>query len=328
MNVCRRIIWPIFLLYAIAMFPLHGFEKVVIWGHKLHTHTHSYVHNGFYIAFQHLGYPTYWFDDKDDVADFDFSHALFITEGQVDKKIPLRADCSYMLHNCTDEKYRALEKKNVIVFQVFTNSIFSVPGLVKIDTCIYYDLLGRCIYMPWATDLLPHEIDAIKLALPHIQPRNEAYWVGTIGDGLFGNIHQLTPFMKACEENGIRFIAKQHLMLEEHIEAISSSWIAPAIVGAWQKEQGYIPCRIFKNISYGKMGVTNSEYVYELFENKIVYNPDTYQLFYDAQKKIKDLNIDEMYELMDLVKEKHTYINRIQTLLDFLKLVQDKESTR
>ncbi len=159
-------------LFAITMlllslfFPsLQGFEKVVIWGHKLHSHTHSYVHNGFYTAFKYLGFPTYWFDDKEELNDFDFSHTLFITEGQVDKKIPLRNDCQYMLHNCTDPKYRMLSKKNAIAFQVFTDSIFSVPDLVKLDTCIYYDLAGRCIYMPWATDLLPHEIDAIKHSL-------------------------------------------------------------------------------------------------------------------------------------------------------------------
>ncbi len=23
------------------------FERVIIWGHKLHTHTHSYIHYGF-----------------------------------------------------------------------------------------------------------------------------------------------------------------------------------------------------------------------------------------------------------------------------------------
>ena len=30
--------------------------QIVIWGHKLHSHTHSYIHNGFYIAFQKMGF--------------------------------------------------------------------------------------------------------------------------------------------------------------------------------------------------------------------------------------------------------------------------------
>jgi hypothetical protein len=309
------------LMLAWIISPLHGFQKVIIWGHKLHSHTHSYIHNGFYNAFTYLGYPTFWFDDRDELKDFDFRDCLFLTEGQVDKKIPLRPDCEYMLHNCTDPKYRTLPKKNFIAFQVFTESIFSVPSLVKLDTCIYYDLPGRCIYMPWATDLLPDDIDAVKASLSSLPILSQVYWVGTVGDGTFGNIHQLKPFMKACEENGLSFIVKHHLSREDHMAAIGSSFIAPAIVGKWQAEQGYIPCRIFKNISYGKMGVTNSRHAYELFDKKIVYNPDTYQLFDDAKKKLESMDQDELFALMDLVKEKHTYLNRVALLLEFLQKV-------
>ena len=41
------------------------FEKVIIWGHKLHTHTHSYIHYGFYKAFKHLNYDVYWLNEND-----------------------------------------------------------------------------------------------------------------------------------------------------------------------------------------------------------------------------------------------------------------------
>jgi len=309
---------PFILIFA----SLNSFEKVVIWGHKLHSHTHSYVHNGFYIAFTHLGYPTYWFDDADDLSGFDFSRTLFLTEGQVDHNIPLREDCVYLLHNCTDPKYRSLPKNNVLFFQVFTDSIFSVPNLVRLDTCIYYDLAGRCLYMPWATDLLPEQIEAIKQELASDKAQASVCWVGTIGEGMFGNLEELRPFMRACMENGIAFSHKCGLSLDEHRQFIQESWMAPAIVGTWQKEQGYIPCRLFKNISYGKMGVTNSKHAYELFEKKIVYNPNTYQLFYDAKKRLDAFSLEEQYALMDLVKTKHTFIQRIETLLAFLKLVQ------
>jgi hypothetical protein len=55
-----------------------------------------------------------------------------------------------------------------------------------------------------------------------------------------------------------------------------------------------------------------------LFERKIIYNPDPKKLFYEAQEKIKELELQELLDLMDFVKTKHTYINRIQVLLDFL----------
>jgi len=319
----RLIICRIFIVLLVFSVKGDCFDKVVIWGHKLHSHTHSYIHNGFYIAFRYLGYPTYWLDDKDDVSHFDFANSLFITEGQADRGIPLRHDCKYILHNCVDQKYRTLKNENYILLQVYTDSIFEVPRLVKLGSCIYYDLAGRCIYMPWATDLLPWEIEAIQRSLALTPTKKRAAWIGTIGAGNFGNTEQLQPFIQACDENAIEFYAKKGVGVEENQEIICSSYLAPAIVGEWQQKVGYIPCRIFKNISYGKMGITNSQRVYELFEKKIVYNPDTYQLFFDAKKKVDEMPLEELLRLMDFVKTKHTYLSRIITLLDFFDLVEE-----
>jgi len=299
---------------------LECFEKVVIWGHKLHSHTHSYIHNAFYKGFKHLGYETYWFDNQEDVHDFDFAKSLFITEGQVDEKIPLREDCQYILHNCSDVKYQLLKPESYISLQVFSDAVLSEPDLIQVEPCIYYDLVGRLVYMPWATDLLPHEISAIQANLAHQQIEKTVYWVGTIGEGLFGNLAQVNPFKKACQENGINFTQVTQISDEKGQELIRKSYMAPTIVGEWQAKVGYIPCRIFKNISYGKMGVTNSARVHELFEGKLVYNPDTYQLFYDAKKRMETLSTNELYDLVELVKTKHTYLNRIETLLNFLEL--------
>lgn len=310
------------LLFLAPLRSVTAFDKVVIWGHKLHSHTHSYIHNAFYIAFKHLGYDTYWFDNSDDVSGFDFANTLFLTEGQVDQKIPVRDDCRYILHNCNRDKYESLKKEHVVALQVYTDAVLSNRSAAKVDPCIYYDLKHRVVYMPWATDLLPDEIDQVKAQLKKEAKENRIYWIGTVGDGRFGNVRELMPFIQACEESGIEFVKKVNVGLQEHAHLIGASYMAPTIVGTWQAEVGYIPCRIFKNISYGQMGLTNSRRVYELFEGKIVYNADTHQLFYDAEKRMEQMSQEELFELMDLVKNKHTYLNRIATLLDFLDLVE------
>lgn len=71
----KKIVLMVFLAFS-PFLKGAEFDKVVIWGHKFGTHTHSYIHNGFYIAFKHLGYDTYWFDNLDDVSEFDFSNTL------------------------------------------------------------------------------------------------------------------------------------------------------------------------------------------------------------------------------------------------------------
>ena len=301
-----------------------SFNKVIIWGHKLHSHTHSYIHGAFYRAFEYLGNDTYWFDDSDDLKGFDFSHSLFITEGQADKYIPLRDDCRYILHNCTSSKYNYLKQKgNCIALQVYTHDCLP-RNVQRLDDCVYMDISDQCIYMPWATDLLPHEIDYIQEELMLRAPFKEraVYFIGTIGGGTFGNSNHIEDFKRACDENAVAFIHQINLSLEETIACTQHSIMAPAIQGDWQIENGYIPCRIFKNISYGALGATNSETVWKLFNKKIIYNPDCYQLFYDVQARNATITLNEQLEIMDLVKNKHTYLNRIEHILFFMNSIK------
>lgn len=103
------------------------------------------------------------------------------------------------------------------------------------------------------------------------------------------------------------------------MKLIQESIIAPALQSEWQIENGYIPCRIFKNISYGKMGITNNDTVNLLFNNKLIHSLD---IAFLVQQGLKFTNLSNykntVIELMEFVKNKHTYINRINFILNFL----------
>jgi len=294
------------------------YKKIIIWGHPLHSHTHSYIHQAFFRAFKSLGYDTCWFDDSTDVSSFDFSDALFLTEGQACSKMPIIKGCSYILHNCYDEQMWSkinAEDVNYLKLQVYTDDVLNYEDAKLIEPCIYYDKPGKILYMPWSTDLLPHEIN------PDIyQERvNKSYWVGSMGDGIFGNNPELSGFIRACNENGIEFKHANNLSIEDNRRVVAESYLSPAIVGSWQKRHGYIPCRIFKNISYNQFGITNSARVNELFEGKLVYSENEYDLFGLMQEKMKSPTYEqELVDLITFVKEKHTYLNRINTLLSCL----------
>lgn len=300
-------------------------SKVVLWGHKLHSHTHSYIHWGFKRAFEHLGYETLWLDHRDNLSSYDFSNSLFITERQVERGMPIRDDCYYIIHNCEKDKYRKhLENGRAIILQVYTHDCLK-RNEPSFDFCFHYDLAQPIIYMPWATDLLPNEIDNMKAKIAtKKQKTRTATFVGTVSHGSFGNQHQVNEFKKACQENAIvwQFGGVNCKSMEDNINIIQNALLAPAIQGTWQCKQGYIPCRIFKNISYGAMGITNSETVYKLFDKKIIYNPNPHQLGIDACDALKNHTLEKQYELMDLVRDKHTYLNRIERLFSFFEMVQ------
>jgi hypothetical protein len=306
------------------------FNKVVIWGHKLNTHTHSYIHYGYYKAFKRLGYETRWLDDYDDVTGIDFSNTLFLTEGQVDQKIPLRTDCYYILHNCDLNKYfKSVNHKKIIKLFVYLKCCEYGDNL-KMQDYVWYNLIDQSIHMPWATDLLPDEIDANKQLVDTDSLQRQAVFIGSCaGYDAYGNLNEIELFKKACFEQKFSFIgmggygnSTGFIGINSNIMLIKESYLAPAIQSKYQCDFGYIPCRIFKNISYGKLGITNNKYVYDLFKQKIVYNKDCYQLFFDAYHRMQTITQDELFEQINFVRDHHTYLNRINDLLRFLTMVE------
>ena len=321
--------------------PMLPFTKVIIWGHKLHTHTHSYIHNGFFKAFQHMGYDTYWYDNDDDVCGIDFSNSLFLTEHQVDKNIPIRKDCKYILHNCFvdpgkayyikevgiwyDKKYKSIYE-NIINIQVYRPKF--VLGAKKLDNFIYYNSSIRTLYFPWATDILPYMIEMNKDKL--IGKKFETKDIGLVGSYSGEYKEMLKGYIKEGKKNGFIFkqvggYSKTKLTTEENQTFIQKVSMAPAIVTRQQAAVGYVPCRIFKNISYGALGITNSSVVASVFNNNIVYDSSSTVLFNKAYDFIKThrYNIKYQFQMMDYVKEKHTYLNRIQSIFDIFREQQN-----
>jgi hypothetical protein len=300
------------------------YSKVIIWGHPIHSHTHSYIHYGFYKAFKHMGYETLWLTNDDDISNINFENCLFLTEGQVDDKMPKNKTSTYILHNVNGAKYTEIDNKHRINLQFFSTEAIRWKA-TKINDYTYMG--SDVIYLPWATDLLPHEFSENDA---HNEINNrECVWAGSYSPGdrsEYENNTELDPFFNECRKNNIRV---RHIdpwvkpiSPEENRNIIHNSFLAPAINGAFQKKTYYIPCRIFKNISYGHFGITNNSHVNAIFDNKLVYDSNTTILFQKAMEKKNDPHmIDELKFLINEVRNKHTYINRANAILDFIESI-------
>jgi len=286
--------------------------KFVAWGHPLHSHSHSYIHAAYRKAFEFMGYDAYHFDKDSIPSGFDFKDTIFLTEGQVEDKIPLEKSSYYITHNSkAGEKYKDLDS---ISLQVYTHECLNY-NLQKLEECVYWDG-DRGLYMPWATDLLPHEC-AIEQEVG--SQDKTVSWVGTYSTGSFGNMDNINKFVHSARSSGWTFKHTspwvEPISFEDNRKVIAESGAAPTIVGTWQHEQGYVPCRLFKNISYGKLGLVNSKIMYDLMEGNVVYDDDGGVLF---EKFINTSEEDakRMFEASaKIVAERHTYINRINTIL-------------
>jgi hypothetical protein len=288
-------------------------KKFVAFGCKNINSTHSFIHYAYQRAFESLGWESYWIDNND-AKSFDFSNSLILTLGGWDQNLPVRKDCKYILHNCDLNKYSSV-LDNSLILQVFTTDVYG-RDVEKLEDFVYYQKGENILYQPWATDLLPHQIEE-RTSL-NFSDNKSVYWVGSIwNDGGQGNSIQIEQLRSSLSKRGILFDAKK-ADYDKNKEIINSSYISPSLQGQWQCDKGYIPCRVFKNISYGEFGITNSKYVNELFQDMIVYDSDIDIMVEKSLQKRNTITLEELNQQIRFVKEKHTYINRINNILSVL----------
>jgi hypothetical protein len=192
-----------------------------------------------------------------------------------------------------------------------------------IDVDVPYYPKEQRIDMRWATDLVPPEIENLKPDRVFRKNTANIYWIGTVW---WVNEKELSEFRRACSDNGVTFIPlgagqKGIVSIEDNIRLVRNSYMAPAISGTHHIAEGYAPCRIFKNISYGQYGITNSKRVNDIFDGKLIYHPDPYQLFSVAKERLEKITLGELHSLMDEVSAKHTYINRINSMMKATRLI-------
>jgi hypothetical protein len=300
-------------------------------------------------VFEHLGHETYWFDDENHPADFDYDDAIFITEGYADAKIPIRKSSIYFVHIARDpSRYLSTGARLIdirynvdYINDVNYSYVFDRAAAEKVEECAYYiekaddSVLSNqyrkgvsgysALYLSWATDLLPHEFNFEDRFM---QRSKEFYFVGSIGEG---NMEQLKRLNAALVQMGIPFRHvdpwRNPVSFEDGMKMVQMSYIAPDIrgsalrrevngkpdTGCDHKHNGYIPCRVFKNISYGQLGATNSKAVRELMGGLVVHSDDEFALAFECQRRSADH--DFILEQMKLVQDKHTYVNRARAIL-------------
>ena len=311
-------------------------HRVVIWGYKESdykeaNHTHSYIHKAWYDAFQFLGIDDLYWEHAVEytrASNYPIQYkgptkdTLFITEGYVCDDIPWKPDGYYVLHNIDGQRTPIpddipLER---ILHQQFYSDASVDKSFPLLDTYhrLNYDL--KNCHMPWATNMNPYECME-----PSVPQKGGVVIIGQHGD-IYSS--KIKLFLSGMKED-IRFTHLINMPHEKSVALIRDSTLAPSIVNQWQKDHGYIPCRIFKNTSYGTVPVTTSLSAHRILHGMTIYDEDEKQLGAKAEKMLKHYQKEkEAHHLAwHLTKTRHTYLNRIYFLLQcFMLKKKAKES--
>ena len=330
--------------------------KAVVFGYRHTYFTHQHIHSSIWKALQYIGKEAYWFDEKDDLSQFDWENTLIITNHDVVQFLPIRDDCFYVVHGMGDhpEVRELLAPKKLRlswnVFHKFSHQYGTqgnpLIGITKLGIPLTEQMMldedmpfyprEKHMDFRWATDLTPPEIEANKANAKVLNTDSkEINYVGTIWRV---NEKEITAFRRACSDGGITFrqfgagqageefnhLGQTRVVSDEdNARLVRDSYFAPAIVGSHHLIEGYMPCRIVKNISYGCFGVTNSEEVNRIFGGRLIFNPDPYKLFFQAREILPSVPVTSLYALMDYVRDHHTYVSRLNGIFKAVEIISE-----
>jgi len=296
--------------------------KFIIWGHKLHESTHGYIHSSYKRALDFLGYETHWVDYRDDISSIDLSDAVFIVEHAKYHGMPFLKNCKYVQLSFNNEfEQHDIPKENIITFRhscdIIDPETFEHKEVEKIGELSYWDKKTRTLYQAWGTNLLPHEID-YENPIKFNQNEKQLNYVGMFCQkDLWWWAEEFAT--EISKNHGVEFkLFTQSESDKKNQELIQQSFLCPDFRNDWHLRCGYIPCRVFKNISYGRVCGTNSPWVKQLFGDYVVYGgtPRTlYENLLDAEMN----NKINMKESMLYIRDNHTYINRVQNIIKLLE---------
>lgn len=298
--------------------------QFAVWGFKHGPYnTFRHIHEAFYRALLHK-FPNrtvLWADDsamieaKSDL----WANTFFISMNYGLNGIPVRDDCFYAVHNVEEEAQTLLAGKTLLNYGVYISDMQLGPYVTELAKDTFQSENKSTVVFRWGTDLLPHEIEANK---PDRVFNNGSKVINYVGTNVAEYKININPFAEAAWKSGILFRSiggftpgTAPVSIQENVRLVKQSYMAPAILTPWQVGAKFIPCRVFKNISYGQFPVTNSLEVKNFLGGSAIQDSNPYYLFGEAKMALKWVPLRELHGLMDEVAEHHTYLNKVDALL-------------
>jgi len=290
---------------------IEKFNKIVVWGLKTCEHTHAYIHHHFFGTLKKLGARAVLVDDRAENAEVVEANDLVISVDVAGSQMPVRGGVYYCLHNFPNDIHRRIDPAKNIRLQTYTNSAQSAGEMW--DPVTFFDPPTRTLFQPWATDLLADEFEEPILE----QAGNIVFWVGSVWNDRLdrGNVREIEMLRDVLEKRNIRFVHVRGISDSLNVKYVRHSLVAPAIAGRWQVENNYLPCRMWKNISYGQLGISNVRKFDEVFEGCTVGGGSIEEIIDNTLSLPSNTYRDMIYRQQEIVKAGHTYVRRLLNII-------------
>lgn len=288
--------------------------RIIIWGFAKPTNnSFRHIYKGFYEGAKFLGYETLWLDDIKQNNKKICSGDLVIVANVSCEHLKPKKGVYYCTHNFEEKQLIGMDKDKVLHLQVYTDKC--KKGSKKIGTFRYFDKKSKTLYQPWGTNVMPSEF--MDPVFPWYSPF--VFWIGSIWDNEQhqGNINEISSLKKSLLMHGKMLLHPKFVSDKTGIKYTRLSRVAPAVGGKWQIDENYLPCRLFKNISYGQLGITNIKKFKDLFGRNIIFDKDIDKLVAKSLKLSKKKYIEMVVKQQELIKD-FTYASSIKYIIKYI----------
>ena len=301
-------------------------RRIVVWGLRtVFNHSHHFIHGGFYLTLKKLGAPVIWLDDDPKNANVILPGDFVIAVNVFMKYLPVVKGAKYCLHNANDE-FVGLLGPDCVRLQVFNKG--SIPSEEQkrqgvnplLSGVAYYDSRINTLYQSWGAPLLAREFCKPM----RLEYKKSEYFVGTIWDNELGQGNsQVIPIYKSALHNvGIRFMHVQGAPELINPLYVRHAAVGASIVGNWQREIGYAPCRLFKAVSFGRPGLINADAI-SLAYPWAICNENIPELI-DYSLGLSINQTEELVHYQQSFVAQETYEQKIGNMLQVLLFYQAK----
>jgi len=282
-------------------------------------HTHSYIFEGFYNASKYLGISTFWIDNQNNLEAIADSKTLIICEGSFLPDFNMKSNSKFVIHSIPDnlDNYLELSKsKKCLHLEIFKNEALNH---LKIGDLSYFDNHNFTLYQPWATNLLPNQIN-INEYFPKAENKF-SYYIGMLYEEGVKKARDYNKYLKRSKKKTkIKCITGASHKTSQTLTEKSS--ICLDIRGDVHLNSGYVPCRIFKTLSYGREIYVNSWYIKKYLNHipsvKFFNNGESLQNQYEQITSNQNYQNKEALEkrlyTLEFIKNNHTYVNRLKNI--------------
>lgn len=293
------------------------YKKIVLWGATTSLDSTRHIYRAYKETLAKLGVTVEWVADlpasRERIEAGSLVLAMDIWGAHIGAAVE---GADYVLHNfdAEHELSKTIEPERLLRLQVYTDDALQWEHETW-DTCRLYHGSGRTLFQPWGTNLLAEEFyDPIFNA-----GAEDCCFVGAIWDDRgMGNAGIVGPLEAALARRRLNWVPYTHISDEANIAHVRRSRIAPAIAGPWQVEKNYLPCRVFKNVSYGQLAVTNVRAFRDLFGDACVWG-DTPEELVAAALELPARTWLERVRAQQVVAQRYTYRESIAAIVRALE---------